>query len=72
MIIHQARIGLFGDQSCPYANDPQQLPDISKPQWANWTHYHEQVSDPVSIPWQRNNHVFKFIYTALGTTPALL
>lgn len=72
MTIHQARTGLFGDQSCPYANDLQQLPDICKPQRANWTHHHTEVSDPASISWQKNNCVFKFTYPALGTTPALL
>lgn len=72
MISYQAGIGLFGDQSCPYTNDLQQLPGICKPQWANWTHCHIQVSDPVSVSRQRNNRVFKFTYPALGTTLALL
>lgn len=31
--IHQARTGLFADQSCQDANDLQQLPDIRKPEW---------------------------------------
>lgn len=31
--IHQARTGIFGHQSCHYANDLQQLPDICQPEW---------------------------------------